>query len=173
MLIKLMLSVLIIGGCTLLGNIYAGIYGERVKLLNHLLSTLQMLETEIVYGGTPLPLLLPRIAAKSKAEIAELLIAVADILQLKEGDTFAEAWRKAIEANSKSSALHRDDLELLINLGNNLGTSDRENQVKHIRLAMEDVKRNHATAVAQQQKNAGLYKHLGLLAGITIVIILI
>jgi len=173
MLVKLMLSLLIIVGCTLVGNIYASSYGERVKLLSHLISTLQMLETEIVYGATPLPLLLPRIATKSKEEIADILLEVSDILLKKEGDTFAEAWRRAVNINRKKSAFHRDDLDLLISLGNNLGTSDRENQVKHIRLAMEDIKRNFEAAVAQQQKNAGLYKHLGLLAGVTIVIILI
>lgn len=173
MLIKLILSLLIVSGCTLVGNIYANSYGERVKLLSHLISTLQMLETEIVYGGTPLPLLLPRVAAKSKTEISDILIDVSDILQQKDGDTFAEAWKRGVNLNSKKSAFHRDDLDLLIILGNNLGTSDRENQVKHIRLSMEDIRRNFEVAVAQQKKNAGLYKHLGLLAGITIVIILI
>lgn len=173
MLIKLMLSLLIVIGCTMVGTIYASSFGERVKLLSSLQSTLQMLETEIVYGGTPLPLLLPRVAEKSRAEIADILMDVSELLLLKEGVTFAEAWRRAIKINQGKSALNSEDFDILINLGNSLGTSDKENQVKHIRLSMEDLRRNFEVALALQQKNAGLYKHLGLLAGLTIVIILI
>lgn len=172
MLIKLIFSLLIVAGCTMIGTIYASSLGERVKLLSGLQSTLQMLETEIVYGGTPLPLLLPRVAEKSKTEISAILLDATDQLSLKEGATFAEAWRRAVKMNYGKSALHNDDLDILINLGNNLGISDKENQVKHIRLSMEDVRRNFEVALALQQKNSGLYRHLGLLAGISIVIIL-
>lgn len=172
MIIKIIFSCIIIFCCGMVGEIIANSYRERTKLLNQLISTFQMLETEIVYGATPLPFLLKRVAQKSKSEIASLLEITSEILLKKEGYTFAEAWEKGLEVAKRNSELKLEDIELLLSLGNNLGSSDMENQVKHIRLTMEGLRRNYEEAILLQNKNVSLYKHLGLLTGLTIVIIL-
>ncbi len=172
MTIKIIFSCIIIFCSGMVGQIYANSFRERTRLLSQLIHTLQVLETEIVYGATPLPFILQKVAKKSKAQIASLLEVTSEILLKKEGYTFSEAWGKGLEIAKKSSELKREDMELLINLGNNLGSSDRDNQVKHIRLTMEGLRRNYEEATLLQNKNVSLYKHLGLLAGLTIVIIL-
>lgn len=171
MILKLLISIIIIICSTLIGIIYANTYIQRTKLLGSMLSTLQMLETEILYSATPLPLLLRKVAVKSRREIAAILGATAEILDRKEGYTFAEAWRRAVIMETKGTTFQKDDINLLKELGNNLGLSDREDQVKHIRLVMEEIKRSYEHAIVVQNKNVRLFRNLGFLLGITIVII--
>lgn len=163
---------MIIACSALIGEIYGNAYKQRTRLLSQLISTLQMLETEIIYASTPLPFLLQKVAKRSSTEIAYLLETTSDILLKKEGYTFSEAWRMGIEIARRQSELKKEDIELLVNLGNNLGNSDGNNQVKHIQLTMEELRRNYDEAIQLQNKNVKLYKSLGLLSGIAIVVIL-
>ncbi|AOY77062.1 stage III sporulation protein SpoIIIAB [Clostridium formicaceticum] len=171
MLVKLMISLVIIGCSSLIGIIYANTFIERTKLLANVLSTLQMLETEIVFSATPLPELLSKVGKKSRAEIGCILEATAEILGKKEGDLFSEAWRKAVERESVSTVFTKEDIQILLALGNTLGISDTHDQVKHIRLAMEEIKRNYELSIIVQNKSVRLYRNLGFLVGITIVIV--
>lgn len=171
MLIKLILSCIIVVFCGVLGHIYANAYVERTKQIGAIISTLQMLETEIAYSATPLPLLLERVAKKSNKEIASLFYKTADKLNQKQGYTFFEAWKSVIYLELGQSVLKEEDIDILLNLGRNLGISDGEDQLKHIRLAMDETKRNYDLAFLEQSKNVKLFKNLGVLLGLTITIV--
>ncbi|AKL95291.1 stage III sporulation protein AB [Clostridium aceticum] len=171
MVIKLIISFIIIGCSSLIGIIYANTFIERTKLLASVLSTLQMLETEIVFSATPLPELLSKVARKSRTEMGRILENTAEILRRNEGYLFPEAWKKAIEGVGDETVFAKEDLDLLLNLGNTLGISDTSDQVKHIRLTMEEIKRNYELSIIVQSKSVRLYRNLGFLVGITIVIV--
>ena len=170
--IKVIISALIIICSSLLGLIYAKSYTERTKLLNTLMGTLQLLESEIVYCATPLPFLLKKISKKNNSEIHRIFGKTVAILDEKKGHTFSEAWERAIKDETAYTVLKKEDIELLIHLGNSLGVSDINDQMKHIRLAMEEIKRSYEASIIDANKNVRLYKNLGFLLGITIVIIL-
>jgi len=171
MLFKLIISLIIIICSSLIGMIYANAFIERTKLLGDLISTLQMLETEIVYTATPLPEMLTKIAQKSEGDIVKIFETTVNILEKKEGYLFSEAWKKAIKEEMRETTLQARDIALLISLGNNLGISDSADQVKHINLVREEIKRNYELSIILQKKNTRLYRNLGVLLGITIVII--
>lgn len=172
MIIKVIISTLIVCCSSLIGVIYAKTYTERTRLLNNIIGTLQMLESEIVYSATPLPFLLKKISRRNNTEITRIFNSTVEILDKKSGFTFSEAWQMAIKEETKYSVLRREDIELLIQFGNTLGVSDIEDQVKHIRLAMEEIKRSYEQSIVEQNKNVKMYKNLGVLFGITVVIIL-
>lgn len=172
MLFKFVYSIIIIGCSSLLGFIFANTYVERTKLLNALLSTIQMLETEIVYGATPLPILMEKVGSKSKAEIRKIFLSTADLLNKNQGQTFEEVWYYSVIKETKDTSFSKEDVDLLLSLGKNLGISNSEDQMKHIRLVQEELKRYYELALIEQGKNVKLFKNLGFLLGITIVIIL-
>lgn len=173
MLFKFIYSALIIGCSSLLGFIFANTYVERSKLLNSLLSTLQMLETEIVYGATPIPAIMQKVGNKSKNEIKNIFLTAAGLLSLNLGQTFDEIWHNAVTQETKHTCLNREDIDLLLSLGKNLGISNCDDQMKHIRLIQEEFKRCYEAALVEQDKNNKLFKNLGFLLGITIVIIIL
>ena len=173
MLFKFIYSIVIVGCSSLLGFIFANTYVERAKLLNSLLATLQMLETEIVYGATPLPDIMRKIGNKSKKEIGDIFLSAADLLNCNSGQTFDEIWYSAVTQEAGHICLNREDIDLLLSLGKNLGISNCEDQMKHIRLIREEFKRHYELALIEQNKNTKLFKNLGFLLGMTIVIIVL
>lgn len=172
MSMKLILSIAIIFCSSLLGVIFSNTYIERTKLIKGLLSTLQMLETEIVYGATPIPILLKKVGSKSKKEIADIFLEVSNLLNEKQGETFEEVWHSSINKKAEDTNFNKDDIEILLSLGKNLGISNSEDQVKHIRLVREEFRRQYEISIIEQNKNAKLYKNLGFLLGLAIVIML-
>lgn len=171
MLFKVIISFIIIGCSSAIGIIYANTYIERSKLLASMLSTMQMLETEIVYSGTPLPEVMQKIASKTRREIAMILLSTAEILNRKEGYLFNEAWEQAVKIETKNTSFNKGDIDLLVSLGKNLGISDSKDQIKHIHLTMEEIKRSYELSIMEQNKNVRLCRNFGFLIGITIVII--
>jgi len=131
-----------------------------------------MLETEIVYGATPIPILLKKIGNKSKNEIGRIFLTAADLLNLNQGQTFEEVWYNAVNKNIQNTSFNKDDVEVLLSIGRNLGVSNCEDQMKHIRLIQEELKRHYEISIIDQSKNVKLFKNLGFLLGLSIVIML-
>lgn len=171
MALKIIISLIIMGCSTMIGIIYANSYIERSKLLGSMMSTMQMLETEIVYGATPLPELLKKVAMKSKQEISWIFLYTTEILDRKEGYLFYEAWEQAVKLKTKKTSFTKEDIDLLIRIGKNLGVSDRNDQIKHIHLLMEEIKRSYELSIINQNKNVRLCRNFGVLIGLTIIII--
>lgn len=172
MVFKFFYSIIIIICSSLLGLIHAKAYVERSRLLKGFLSTLQMLETEIVYGATPLPDLMKKVGSKSKKEIKEIFFQVSDLLNHNSGASFDEIWSRAVVEKTRNTYFAREDVDLLLSLGKNLGISNCQDQVKHIRLVEEEIKRHYESALVEEGKNVKLFKNLGFLLGTAIVIIL-
>jgi len=131
-----------------------------------------MLETEIVYGATPIPILLNKIGNKSKNEIGKIFLTAADLLNQKQGQTFEEVWYSAVNKNIQNTSFNKEDVEVLLSIGRNLGVSNCEDQMKHIRLIQEELKRHYEISIIDQSKNVKLFKNLGFLLGLSIVIML-
>ncbi len=164
---------MILSACGYAGLTVAAKYRRRPMELRYLRSALQMLETEISYGATPLPEAMDRVGQRCEAGIAALFSLTRDKLLAGEGVTAREAWDEALAHFYKNSALNRADLAVLKALGSGIGISDRLDQVKHLRLAQEQLKIEEAKAEVEAEKNVKLYNYLGFLGGLTIVIIFI
>ncbi|MEG6615890.1 stage III sporulation protein SpoIIIAB [Peptococcaceae bacterium 1198_IL3148] len=172
-MLKLIGAILILLACGYAGFSVARRYQQRPKDLRYLQSALQMLETEITYGATPLPEALETVGLRCQKSVAPLFKTTQAHLLNGEGITAREAWEDAVGQYYRNSAINNSDLTVLKNLGANLGISDREDQVKHLHLAMEQLKIEAAKAEEEAVKNVKLYNYLGFLGGLTIIIIFI
>ncbi len=172
-MLKLIGALLIISGCGYAGFTIAKKYRNRPRELHYLRSALQMLETEIAYGATPLPDALELVAARCAKEVAELFSQTREALLSGEGVTAGEAWERALKKFYTHSAINAGDAAILRALGMSLGISDREDQIKHLHLAQEQLKIEIAKAEEEAAKNVKLYNYLGFLGGLSIVIVFI
>ncbi|CCO08906.1 stage III sporulation protein SpoIIIAB [Desulforamulus hydrothermalis] len=159
--------------CTLMGLLVAGSYSRRPVEIRCLLNALQMLETEVTYGATPLPEALAAVAERCDPRVALLFNRAAQELLTMRGLTAREAWEAALREFYPGSALTNSERAILLELGNSLGISDRSDQVKHLVLAKEQLKLEQAKAEEASLKNSKVYNYLGFLGGLTIVLILI
>lgn len=171
-MLKLMGSLLVLLAGGLAGVTVARNYSRRPQELRSLQSALQMLETEITYTATPLPEALGHVAARAGESVAPLFTRTREELLSMSGCTAREAWEAALKEFYPATALTPADLAILRQLGNALGISDRQDQSKHLRLAMEQMRVEIVRAEEESQRYVKLWNYLGLLAGLAIVLML-
>ncbi|GBF11026.1 stage III sporulation protein SpoIIIAB [Tepidibacillus infernus] len=169
---KLIGATLIIGASTIAGFQIARNYHERTKQLRILQQALQMLETEIVYGAVPLHLAMEHIGQRITNVVKTFFLEMSENLKMLDGASTYECWRLSIEKHYQKTALKTQDKAILIQFGHTLGISDREDQMKHIRLTMQNLATEEQLARDEQKINEKLSKNLGVLLGILIVILM-
>lgn len=146
-------------------------YALRPRQLRNLQSALQMLETEISYGATPLPEAMEQIALRTGKPENILFNAAREELMSMTGCTVKEAWERSLNLFSRHSVLEESDYIVLRQLGSSLGISDRQDQSKHLHLALEQLKAQEANAADRASTHVKLWNYLGFLAGLSLVTI--
>ncbi len=165
-----MLLILLAGWA--IGFTIAKKFQQRPLQLRAFQSSLMMLQTEISYAATPLPEALKRVAGRCEQPIQDFYLAVVKQLSSGQGLTADEAWGSTLLEWQRVSALQSGDISVLQNLGGALGASDREEQVKHLLLAQEQLRQAEIKAELERSKNETLWKYAGVLIGLLIVIVL-
>lgn len=171
-MIKLLGAAMVVASGGIGGMTVAGRYSRRPRELKSLGYALQMLETEISYGANYLQIALEQVAGRCDRAVAPLFSRAAAELSSNTGITAARAWENSLAAYYRASALNGQDLIILRSLGSSLGISDRTDQVKHLHLAMEQIKSENARAEEEAARNVKLWNHLGFLGGLLVVLIL-
>ncbi|MFZ5688146.1 MAG: stage III sporulation protein SpoIIIAB [Bacillota bacterium] len=168
---KIVGSGIVIAVCGLTGFFISANYTKRPIHLRSLQSALMFIETEIAYTATPLPVAMDNVSKCVNEPARSLFKAV------REGFndykyTAAEAWSYGLSKYQENSALIPSDLEILRTLGARLGRSGTEEQIKEIRLAREQLKQAEAVAETDKAKNERLWRTMGFLIGIFLVLLL-
>ncbi|MDD2400707.1 MAG: stage III sporulation protein SpoIIIAB [Clostridia bacterium] len=163
----------IIGGCGYIGFKIAHIYSKRVELFRFLQNGFSLLETEINYSSTPLPLALERVGMKINKDCGSLFAKAATMLHRKNGITASEAWNEGIITLSNKVPLTKEEKELLNVFGHGLGCSDKEEQLKNIALTKKQLYMVEKSVEEEQKKNQKMWQYLGICTGAVIVLILL
>lgn len=157
---------------TLLGNIIAKRYKNRVKELKELKVILNMIETKIKFTQQPLTEIFKEIVSTDK-KYRSVNIIFKEASQNIENQSFEQTWSGAISKTRGKLDLSDEDINIIEGMGKTLGTTDIEGQVKEIEIIKEFIDSQIEKAEEERKKNEKMYKMLGGIAGIGIVIILI
>jgi stage III sporulation protein AB len=166
-------AALVLFAGTMIGFIQAARYAERPRQIRHLIHALQRLETEIGFGSTPLPEALARIAQALPAPLSELFADAAGQLEEGRGETVQVCWERAVTERWPATAMRQGEREAMLRLGASLGGSGKEDQQKHIRLAMAHLQAEEAAAREDQQRYEKLSRSLGVLGAALVVILMV
>lgn len=173
MVLKLIGGILIIAASSFIGFIYSRDLSRRPHDLRMLQSMLQMLENEIVYLSDVLPDAFERISRINNAEVAVFFEKAAQNLRKEKCIDAASAWGNAVKENIYKTALNEEDEKILLLFGKLLGSTDIDGQIKNIRLTVQQLGQQEQKAEEFKKKNETLYRNLGILGGIAIILILI
>ena len=86
--------------------------------------------------------------------------------------SFQHNWSNAVKAQPPL-CLRANDLEILSDIGKNLGTSDIEGQLSMLSLQRAELENHISAAEKDYEKKSKLYRSLGVLAGAFISVMLI
>jgi stage III sporulation protein AB len=170
--LKLIGIAIVIFSATMIGFQAAKVYAHRPKEIRRLIIGLKLLETEILYSLTALPLALDHVAKRIPKETGHIFSTASTYLAQYDGLSTEDCWEMAIEKTWKKTAMRNEEKEILIHLGKVLGKSDKLDQKKHIQLAAMNLQAEEEAAREEQKKYEKLCKSLGFLSGILAVILL-
>ena len=163
---------LILLGASLIGNLVSRKYRNRVKELKDFKEICNIMQTKIKFTYEPLGDILEEISklmAKTN-RISEILKNISQDLKTKD---FKTAWEDRINENKELLNLNEEDISVINGLGNNLGKTDLEGQISEIQMTMDFIDTQIQDAEMSRKKNEKLYRSLGTIFGLAIIIILI
>lgn len=173
MLIKIIGGIAVISASSLLGYILSRDCSKRPQQLRELQVLLQMLENEIVFLESLLADAFERIYKSGNSDTGILFKFTAHELKKRKGVNACQAWETAIAENISKTSLNREDGKILASFGKMLGNSDVDGQIKNIRLTVNQLKLQEKKAEEMKSKNEKMYKTLGVLGGLAVVVVLI
>jgi len=151
-----------------IGFLLSNKYKQRVIELREIKNFLGILKTKIRFTYEPLPEIFSDILDNFEGNILEFIKITKTKMNIMPAGI---AWQEAIqEANFN---LNEEDRNLLKKMGNLLGKTDIEGQLSEIEVTENFINKQIDKAEEEKGKNEKMYKTLGIVAGIGMVIILI
>ena len=167
-IIKWVIYMLILIASSSIGIIYSQKYQKRVDELKDFKTALNMLKTKIRFTYAPLKEVFIDISKSLQSKTANIF---SNVCTYMENNDVTQSWNKAI--NETETSITKEDKEILSKFGKLLGKTDLEGQLNEIELSLNFLETQIEKAEVEKNKNAKLYKSLGVIAGIGIIIILI
>lgn len=168
---KILGAAFIIAIATAGGFLVARRFSGRTREIRQLENLILYIETEILYGATPLTLIMERVALREKGPLADIFHQIAERMN-ERGPAFRVIWEEEMRKGWPKTYLQKEELKIMLQLGASLGISDRTDQQNHLRLALTHLKEEESKAQEEQAKYEKLSRTLGFLIGLFIVILM-
>ena len=165
--------IIIFLSCSLCGFLISMKYNLRVDCLNDLTESLRLLNNEIMYRRDPLPETFERISAYKSNSSSAFFLRLTEILRENKTFLFMDSWKAAVDDCYKNSSLKPYDIEIINDIGIELGKSDVAGQNNMFLRIFKRLEECTLDAVHEKNTKGKMYKSMGITIGAVIVIILI
>lgn len=168
-IIKSLILLGIMGICTQIGIMKSKTYKYRLEQLQEIKNILNIFKTKIKFTYEPIPEIFENIAENTEdKKIREIFRKAAeDMKYLPAGQAFDK------NVDNVETYLLEEDKKAIKTLSKLLGKTDIEGQISEIELTDTYIDEQIEKAKQNKSKNEKLYKTMGVIVGLTIVIILI
>lgn len=163
---KFLICIIIILICTYLGLDKAKQYDRRVTELQKIKNGFNFFRSKIEFTYEPIKEILEEISISVYENNENIFKKAKEYMKEK---SINIAWNDALDEETK---INNEDKEILKMFGKLLGKTDKKGQISEIDLSLNFVDNQIQKAELEKIKNAKLYKSLGLIVGLGIVIIL-
>jgi stage III sporulation protein AB len=171
MILKILGSIIIITASSFIGYYLSFNCSKRPLQLKTLQGLIKVLENEIRFLSSYIPDAFKRIYKSVDSPVAEFFKGTVENLNSDKGLNASQAWEMSISKNIFKTALNKEDKEILISFGKMLGNSDLEGQIKNIGFILNQLDQQEKKAEEIKKKNETLYRALGFLGGVAIILL--
>ena len=154
--------------CSFIGILISRKYVNRVNELREFKNALNMFKTKIRYTYEPLPEIFTEISENVDTNISLVFRKASEKMKVCPA---GEAWDLALRL--EDLYIDEEDRSILKNLSKLLGKTDIEGQVNQIEMTSDFLDKQIRKAENEKEKNERMYRTLGMIIGMGIVIILI
>ena len=162
----------LIFGAAFCGFYMAHLYEKRYKQLADFLHGIQIFETELMYGHTPLHEAFQIVSEQTDPAVSKLFADFSEKLQDKEVQV-ESAWRTIHETHEPYMAFSKADCAVLYRLAEGLGKHDLLTEQKQLQNFMLHLQMQCEKAKEKVEKESKMVRSLGVLIGLLFVIILV
>lgn len=165
--LKIVIYTCIFLASSTIGILISKKYEERVKQLKEFKNALSMFKAKIKFTYEPIPEIFEEISKQINSNTGKIFkLASCNMEVLTAGD----AWNMAVDTDILS--ISKEDKNILKNLSKLLGQTDVDGQINQIELTSNFLDEQIEKAEKEKLKSEKLYRTLGMVVGLGIVIIL-
>lgn len=154
--------------CSIIGVLKSRKYVYRVNELREFKNALNIFKAKINFTYEPIPEIFEQISESSTSNIGGVFRKASYNMNFKSA---GEAWNTAMETDILN--INTEDRNILKELGKLLGKTDLKGQVDQIELTSSFLDDQIKKAEMEREKNEKMYRTLGMILGLGIVIVLI
>ena len=167
-MLKILGSIMVIAALSGIGFCFADGLKKKLELMEAIKATAYLMHGNIKYANATLPEALLSVAGKHKGILKEFLCDIIGTVEENDGESFMVIWNGAID---KIFPDNPEESGLLRRLGEIFMYTDRRMQLSGIELFMEQIDAEITELSHELKPNCYLYKTMGILAGIFVVIV--
>lgn len=159
--------------CIYIGFYFGEVYKYRTLELKDFQKALMLMNTEVLYSGTPLPIALLNISYKLETSFNKIFEEISNMLE--EGDIYSvyEGFNKSYINHKDEFHLKEEDFNIIKDFFFSLGESGVYGQEKIFNLTSEELKRKYLEAEEESKVNRKMYRGIGVCVGAIIAIFFI
>lgn len=146
---------------------------RRYAQLGQMQRSLRMLHGEIRYTGAELPEAVDQIALRQEKPFSDFYHDLSEKMRRMEGQSLKTLWQADIEKYLNHTYLTKEDKQIFLEPGSQLGYLDRQMQLNALEACMAQIEDNRNMIRKNMKEKQKLSAALGLLSGFFIMILLI
>ena len=183
MIIQFVASAFIIIGCTYIGTYFGEKLSIRVLQLSNFQSALEILKFNILFLNLPLAEALYKVSKsqptseKSRGSIGRIFksmsVEISRSNAINGHSSVQNAWEISLAKERQKLNLSEEEIQTFAEFVSRLGSGDRDDQTGNIEITSAKLAVFETEARENAKKNTKLYRGLGLLSGLLIVILLL
>ncbi|MDR3592996.1 MAG: stage III sporulation protein AB [Negativicutes bacterium] len=173
MWLKILGSMLIVAAGGWTGFAVANRYCERTRQIGQLIGCLTALRSYVNYASMPLPEALSHCGSQVDGPVRELFHHTARTLTACGWLTPRQALAGALETAAGRLELGEPEREALLQLGANLGSTNRGEQQKYLTMVLAQLEQLEQESRRARDQNVKMYRYLGICGGLAVVILLV
>ena len=170
-LLKLLSMFLFFVGFVCAGRLLALHHIKKAELTSDLIMMLSIIKNRLRYDCLPVPELLRVLCGTDKLKNLHFISQCAE--KVEKGEAFPSAWEISVESDRELCALLDNCKAYLVQLGEDIGTTNVQGQLACCEYYEQLFKKELAAREENQKKYAKLYPSLGAMLGVAAAIIII
>lgn len=168
LIIKTFILIFILIICSYIGFSKSKEYIERVEELKKYENALNMFKAKIEFTYAPIKEIFENISKSVYQNQNNIFKMTIENLKYKD---ISEVWVNSIE--NYEGNLNKEDKEIIKMFGKLLGKTDKDGQISEIKLSQNFIEAQIEKAENDKLKNVKLYRSLGIIVGLGIIVIFI
>ena len=172
-IIKIFLYIIILLTSSLIGFSLGGKYSKRVKNLMNLQQSIRLLQSEVIVFANPIPIALENILGRVSTEMQQVYSIVKESIFKNQTDDLYGCFLQSIYYLRNTCLLKDEDIDVFLALGKVIGKTDRTDQELQFKYALNEFELLIIEAKDEKNKNEKMYRSLGVLMGLGMIIILL